>query len=85
MKVKRATFFYNTDLLNRVCSGESNSVIIGHGFTDTLSAGDVIKFIGEKTSVIVEVINIGPKDCNGNCKLSVKLLKVVLGELEIEY
>ncbi|GEM_PF-6180549 len=85
MKVKRATFFYNTSLLNRICSGESNYAILGHCLADTLSVGDSIKFIGEETSAIVKITYIDPKDCNGNCGIGVKLLKVVSGELDIEY
>lgn len=85
MKVKRATFFYNTHLLNNICSGISNRVLEGHLFAESLSIGDYIKFIGEATSAIVEVIDIEQKDCNGYCGMTVRLLKVVKGELEIEY
>lgn len=85
MKVKRATYFYNTHLLNRICSGESNYAILGHCFADTFSPGDYIKFISEETSAIVKVTYIDPKDCNGYCGTGVELLKVVAGELEIDY
>jgi hypothetical protein len=85
MKIKRATFFYNTNLLSRICSGESNYAIMGHCLTDTLSVGDSIKLIGEEMSAIVKVTYIDPKDCNGNCGTGIELLKVVAGELEIEY
>lgn len=85
MKVKRATFFYNTHLLNRICSGESNYAILGHCFTDTLSVGDSIKLIGEDISAIVKIAYIDPKDCNGDCGTGVELLKVIEGELHIEY
>lgn len=85
MKVKRATFFYNTHLLSRICSGESNYAILGNCLTDTLSIGDCIKLIGEKTSAIVKITYIDPKDCNGNCGTGVELLKVAEGELDIEY
>lgn len=85
MKVKRATFFYNINLLNRICSGKSNYAILGHCFTETLSPGDIIKLIGEETSAIVKITYIDLKDCNGNCGTGVELLKVVSGELDIEY
>lgn len=85
MKVKRATFFYNIHLLNRICSGESNYSLLNQCLADTLSVGDYIKFIGEETSAIVKVIYIDPKDCNGYCGTGVELLKVVPGELEIDY
>lgn len=85
MKVKRATFFYNTDLLKRICSEKSNYAVVGHCFADTLSVGDNIKLIGEEMSAIVKVTYIDPKDCNGNCGMGIELLKVVAGELDIEY
>lgn len=85
MKVKRATFFYNTNLLNRICSGESNYAILGHCFTDTLSIGDIVKFTGEEISAIVKITYIDPKDGNGNCGIGIELLKTVIGELKIEY
>jgi len=85
LKVKRATFFYNTNLLHRICSSESNYAILGHCFTDTLSSGDVVKFIGEDVSAIVKITYIDPKDCNGYCGTGIELLKIVQGELEIEY
>lgn len=85
MKVKRSTFFYNTNLLSRICSGESNYAILGHCLTDTLSVGDIVKFIGEEISAIVKITYIATKDCNGNCGTGVELLKVVDGELKIEY
>lgn len=85
MKVKRATYFYNTNLLNRICSGESNYAMLGHCFAETLSVGDNIKFIGEDKSVIVKVKYIDPKDCNGYCGIGVEIIKIVTGELDIEY
>lgn len=85
MKIKRAMFFYNTSLLNDICSDKANYVRIEHYFTDTLAIGDAVKFIGETTSALVEVISIETKDCNGYCKLYVRLLKKVQGELKIEY
>jgi hypothetical protein len=85
MKVKRATFLYNTNLLNQICSIKSTYIRLGNEFAHTLSEGDIVKFIGEQVSVIVKIIYIEPKDCNGNCKTGVELLKVVAGELEIEY
>lgn len=85
MKVKRATFFYNTHLLNRICSRESNNALLGHAFTDTLSVGDIVKLIGEEKSAIVKIAYIDPKDCNGYCGTGFELLKVVDGELYIDY
>lgn len=85
MKVKRATFFYNTHLLHRICSGDSNYAILSNCLTSTLSLGDIIKLIGEEISALVKITYIDPKDCNGNCGTGVELLKVVEGELEIEY
>lgn len=85
MKVKRATFFYNINLLSEICLGESNFVRMNHCLTNTLSVGDSIKLIGEKMSAIVRITSIEPKDCNGYCGVSVELLKVIAGELDIEY
>jgi len=85
LKIKSATFFYNKTLLNAIAKEESNFVRLNEGFLKPLNIGDLVKFIGNQISCIVELVTIEPKDCNGNCATTIKLKKIVKGELEIEY
>jgi hypothetical protein len=85
VKIKDAIFFYNANLLDKICREESNFVRVGYNFVKDLNVGDIIKFIGNQKSCIVEVADIEPKDINSNCGLSVKLIKIIKGELEIDY
>ena len=85
MRIKDATFFYNTNLLNNIATEKTHFVRLGEGFLKDLKIGDLVKFIGDHISCIVELVTIDGKDCNRNCGTTVKLIKIVKGELEIDY
>ena len=85
VRVKAATFYYNKTLLNLIATNKANYVIMGEGTIRDVVVGDLMKFTGDHISCIVKITNIGPRDCNRNCKVIVKLVKIVKGELEIKY
>lgn len=85
MRVKAVTFFYNNLLLNKVCNEEVITVKVGTGFAKDLCGGDLVKFIGNDKSCVVKILAKSSQDVNGYTELMFNLVKVVQGELEIEY
>lgn len=85
MKVKAVTFFYNANLLNKICNEEDCTVRVDLEFANKLKGGDIVKFIGNDKSCIVKILAKSSPDINRYCELMFSLVKVVKGELEIEY
>jgi hypothetical protein len=85
MKVKYVMFFYNHDLLSKIIHKETETFTSSDCDIKDMRAGDLIKLTGMHESCIVKFLNAGPKDCNGCQKVHIQLVKIVLGELEIDY
>jgi hypothetical protein len=85
MKVKAVTFFYNTHLLSDICNEKRCVAKVKSDFSNELKGGDIVKFIGNDKSCIVKILAKSSPDINRYCELMFDLIKVVKGELEIEY
>lgn len=85
MRVKNALFFYNTNLLDKICNAEDVTARVRREFAEDLHGGDLVKFIGNDKSCIVKILAKSSLDVNGYREIMFDLVKVVKGELEIEY
>ncbi|MEG1636088.1 MAG: hypothetical protein RR324_01115 [Cellulosilyticaceae bacterium] len=85
IKVKEVQFFFNSGLLDRIAKRTTDVSLTHKDMLKDVAVGDYLKYIGNHISCIVQVEEMSEPDCNANREVRIKLIKVVKGELDIEY